>query len=703
MTGEAGTVDPRVQRTARWQAGETGKTGLWDPGLDRHTVLAGILVFAGYFLGARIGFALTFQPHPVSVMWPANAILMAALLLTPTRTWWFQVLCVLPAHLLVELQSGVPFRMVLCWFLSNSSEALIGAASTRWVMGSTRRFDQTRGMGALLLCGGLLAPTLSTFLDSAFVWLNGFGHQGYWDVWRMRLGSNVFTDLTLVPAIVTWSAFRLIPPGFSRGRFLVEASVFFVGLLTVSLMVFYWQNAGPARTPALLYTPIPLLLWAAVRLGPTTTSTATFGVALLSIWSAVHGRGPFTSESPEKNALTIQVFFLMVSTTFMFLAMSSSERRKAEERLAKAFHSSPDAMLISQREDGRIIEVNERWEQMFGHERGETIGRTVSELNIYGSGTGRERLIDGTLDGESVHDLELCLQAKTGKLRHVQISASAEEIGGKNCLITVVRDIEDRKRAEEAQKNLAHVSRLALIGEMTALVAHEVNQPLGAILSNAEAAELLLKSTRPNLEEIKQILADIRKDDLRADETIRRIRALLTKHECQVRPLNLNETIADVLLLVAGDAKRRRVQIIEELEPVLPLVLGDRFQLQQVLLNLIVNGMDAMNETPEARRVLKLKARADEGDAVRVTVTDWGHGVTPEQKERIFDSFFTTKEGGMGLGLWMARSIVEAHRGRLWLESNSERGATFHFTVQKAGGQPPARRPKGAELIGKTP
>jgi signal transduction histidine kinase len=122
-----------------------------------------------------------------------------------------------------------------------------------------------------------------------------------------------------------------------------------------------------------------------------------------------------------------------------------------------------------------------------------------------------------------------------------------------------------------------------------------------------------------------------------------------------------------------------------------------------VLLNLIVNGMDAMNETPEARRVLKLKARADEGDAVRVTVTDCGHGVTPEQKERIFDSFFTTKEGGMGLGLWMARSIVEAHRGRLWLESNSERGATFHFTMQKASGQRGAPRPEGAELIGKTP
>jgi PAS domain S-box-containing protein len=245
-------------------------------------------------------------------------------------------------------------------------------------------------------------------------------------------------------------------------------------------------------------------------------------------------------------------------------------------------------------------------------------------------------------------------------------------------------DITDRKHAEEATRKLAHTARLAVVGELTAMVAHEVNQPLCAIMSNAEAAEMLLESADPPLSEVRQILADICQDDLRAHEAIRRIRALVQNREMQLQPLDLNRTITDVLRISTGDSLRRRVRIAAELGENLPAVTADRLYLTQVLLNLIVNGMDAMTDIPEASRQLIVQTTAKGTDRVEVTVTDCGHGIADEQMPHLFDSFFTTKPDGMGLGLSIARSIVQAHHGDIWAENLASGGASFHFTLRPA-------------------
>jgi PAS domain S-box-containing protein len=247
------------------------------------------------------------------------------------------------------------------------------------------------------------------------------------------------------------------------------------------------------------------------------------------------------------------------------------------------------------------------------------------------------------------------------------------------------QDITERKQAEQElqqqREELAHVSRVSVMGELAASVAHELNQPLGAILSNAEAAELFLAQDPPAVGELRDILADIRKDDERAGEVIRRMRTLLRKGELERQPLQMNFLVEDVFRLVAANASLRTTSIRAELTPDLPLVSGDRIQLQQVLLNLIMNALEAMaKQPPEKRRVTVRTGRASDG-MVEVSVTDSGPGIEPANLPRLFEPFFTTKQSGIGMGLAISRKIVEAHRGRISAENHAGGGAILRVEL----------------------
>ena len=218
-------------------------------------------------------------------------------------------------------------------------------------------------------------------------------------------------------------------------------------------------------------------------------------------------------------------------------------------------------------------------------------------------------------------------------------------------------------------------------GELSATIAHEIKQPLAAILTNVSVAEMLLSSSQPQLGELREMIEDVRRDGLRANQTIDRVRALARKQPMILEPVDLRRVIEDVLSLAYHDAVRRGVRIEVATESGLPLVLADRICLQQVLLNLITNGLDAMQETPAERRRLRISATLGSADSIRIAVMDRGSGVPPERLNGIFDSFVTTKKDGTGLGLAIARSIVESHRGTIWAENSPEGGAIFYFTL----------------------
>jgi signal transduction histidine kinase len=223
---------------------------------------------------------------------------------------------------------------------------------------------------------------------------------------------------------------------------------------------------------------------------------------------------------------------------------------------------------------------------------------------------------------------------------------------------------------------------LATMGELTAAIAHELRQPLTAIGLNVDAAEGSLRSDTADVRQLEEVLCDIRADTRRAQEVIGRIRDLVLKRDTPSESLDLNSFVAETLHLLTSEALRRRVHVRAELRPGIPLVTGNRTQLQQVLINLAMNGMEAMAAT--ATRQLTVGTGPNGRDHIEVTVTDCGGGIGPEHMPHLFESFFTTKMEGMGLGLFLARSIVESHHGKIWASNNPGGGATFHFTVPLA-------------------
>jgi PAS domain S-box-containing protein len=374
-----------------------------------------------------------------------------------------------------------------------------------------------------------------------------------------------------------------------------------------------------------------------------------------------------------------------------------TERKRAEYLARQVFERSPDNISIIGR-DYRYQRVNPAFERRWGMPAEAIVGMHVADL------VGVENLeivtayLDRCFAGEEISLAEwfdLSYGRRFMAVTYSPVRPSADRV---EAALTISRDLTEHVVASEAlreaQMELARVTRVITLGELTASIAHEVNQPLAGVIANAEASLRWLDRGTPDLEAVRRSVEWVIEDGNRASEVIRRVRALANRTEIEKVLLDVNDVVREIIVLVQRELVSHQVSLRMELAATLPMILGDRVQLQQVMINLVMNGIEAMQLVTDRRRDLVIRSRQDETQQVLVSVTDCGVGISAENADQLFNAFFTTKSSGMGMGLSICRSIVEAHGGRLWATANVSHGATFQFTLPvNADTNPPSRRP----------
>jgi PAS domain S-box-containing protein len=505
-----------------------------------------------------------------------------------------------------------------------------------------------------------------------------------------------------VPFIVTWAADGLAWLGkIRRARFL-EAVLLLLALLSVNAIVFY--KLGPTADSALLYLPLPFLIWAAVRFGSRGASAAICTLTFLAIWSAGHGYGPFSTKSAAENALSIQMFLIVTSIPLLLLAAVIEERskgvltlREREERISLAAESADLAFWTIDFERKEAW-MSEKGRAIFNFGSDEPLSRELFLSRVHPEDRNAvDEAIERARASPETFEFEYRLLRPDGETRWL-ISRGRyghNDRGGVRELIGVAIDVTAQVNANLElrlqREEMARMSRVSSMGELTASLAHELNQPLTAIASNAAAGRRLLAQGSPDLKMFEELLADVSADARRAGNIVHGIHHFVRKSEGARHPINLNEIVREVLRLLHSDLLGRGTAVETELAPSLPVVEADPVQLQQVLLNLLMNSLEAMQSTPADKRRVVISTTCEVNSSVTVGVRDYGSGLPNDDVDKVFTHFYSTKPNGMGMGLTIVRSIVEAHGGKLRAENMNE-GARFCFTL------PVARKSESQEV-----
>lgn len=361
--------------------------------------------------------------------------------------------------------------------------------------------------------------------------------------------------------------------------------------------------------------------------------------------------------------------------------------RESEAKYRNLYDSMMDGYVLVDM-DGRILQYNEIYRVMTGYSPDQLQRMTYRDITPEKWHEGEKRIITEQVFARGYSDVyEKEYRRKDGTVFPIELRTFLlkEERGNNIGMWAIVRDITGRKLIEsetrKLREDLAHVTRVSTLGELTSSLAHEINQPLAAILSNAQAAQRFLSQGNPDMKEIAEILGDIIRDDNRAAEVIRKIRALLKKEETRFEALSLNDVVEEILNVIRNDTALTALKIEKAFDSSMPAVWGDRIQLQQVILNLVMNAAEAMRDGSPDRRILTVKTSRKDERFAEVSIVDKGPGIDEEASGRLFEPFYTTKSGGMGMGLAISRHIVASHHGDIRAASNTDGGATVSFTI----------------------
>jgi two-component system, LuxR family, sensor kinase FixL len=724
-----------------------------DGRLAWRNLVPALRIAACYFLAAELGAAMALAPAPLPALHPAGAVLLAALLASPGRLWPPILLLAVPAHLLAQLPYGLSFDVALAGLLGNAGLALLGAAGISWLLRGRLRLGLLHHAVVFVCWGALAAPALAALPEIVFQRAAGAAAGPFWQDWLLRAVARAALVLAIVPPCLhlnvlrriisapwkrqcegavlllllvagaavafsgegrprVWAALAVYAPlpllCWAAVRFSPWVAQAFFLLYSMLAVAGTAAGAGPFAAdagglPLLLYAvAVPLLLLSAAvqeRRGTLASLRAgqdELGQALLADRNREDRlAGERRARAEVELRIAQRSSELRAASAQLRTEIAARQRALESERIAAArfanlFRLGPDAMAISSAVDGPLLDVNERWQQLFGYTRDEVLGRRAAALDVYANPADAAAITAALAGQDVVQPRAVCMRSREGNVLQIMFSGARIAGRGDSCFLSVLRDVTEQRTAEaeaaRQREQLAHLTRVVVLGELSGALAHELNQPLAAILANAQAGLRFLSRPTADLGEVREILQDIATEDKRAGDVIRRLRALFKKEAPERRTLDLGELVKETLDLTHSILVERNVSVRLTLEDSL-LVCGDRVQLQQVLLNLIINGCDAMRQSGPARRCLCMASTRLPDGQVEVTVADSGPGIAPDVIDKVFDPLFTTKPEGLGFGLSISRAIVAQHGGRIEAANLAGGGCVFRVQLPASLGE----------------
>ena len=557
---------------ARIDAGSEGRSA----GASLRTVFYVLASSVCYYVATLIAWALTFPDSKVSLFFPPQAVLLSILLLVPTRHWWAYVLGAASAHFLATQQAGWPPLYALTSEAFDAVKCVSAAVGIRVLIKSPLKAITRRDAILFVLVAVVLVPFGTAFWGASFTVSYGFGTR-YWIEWRNLGISNAVTTVVLVPVFLLGAhhLFDRRPRALSPRRVLEAV---FLGACTVALGIFVFDRtpAGPNTSPALLYTPIPLLIWAALRFGLGGISASMLIITFQAIWGTMRGHGPFLAQTPAENALALQLFLLVTATPLMLLAVVIEEERRSKEALresANLMGLAADAANLAMwvwDVSGNDVWMTERGRSLFGLKPDAPLDFAATFDRVHPEDrTARQSAIKQALQSRGEYEVEYRLQQADGMARWIygRGRCVTRDDGTGPKLFGVSMDVTARKQAEAsaAQKRaeLEHVARVATLGELTTTLTHELRQPLAAILANSYVGARLLDAPEPDLEKVRSTLSDIYEVTERAGEVVGGLRAMIKRDgtAAALTNVDVNDVIRGVERIVHGDASVHKVTV----------------------------------------------------------------------------------------------------------------------------------------------
>jgi PAS domain S-box-containing protein len=665
--------------------------------------LLAILVATAYYISAKFGLSLSFKPDYIAALWPPNAILLAALFLTKPKNWAWFLLAIVPAELAADLPSGIPVTMALGFVTADWVEVLIATILLRKYSETPPDFKSLRQTTIYIICCGLIAPLVSAFPGAV---ITGLGHTEptYIVRWTRWFLSDSITHLLITPFIVLWISWK-------RTEYNPQPVIFYFELFSLSVMLsivsltalgFSGRVLNIETFPAILYLPLPILLWASVRFGPRGIFSSSVFVTIVYIWSGSHGYGPFIMHSAAENVFNLQIFLGITLTPLLFLSalieehrQSEKHTRESEQRFRDLTESTSDWVWEVDRE-GVYTYCSPKVTELLGYEPKEIIGKTpfdfmpseeanrVSDI-FYSFVSSQQPFV--SLENSNVH--------KNGNLVVMETSGvpiftdDGELLGYRG----IDRDITERKRAEEvlrkSEEKLARSSKMESLGLLAGGVAHDLNNILSGIVSYPE----LILVDLPKVSKLRKPIETMQESGHRAAAVVQDLLTVARGVALTMTPLNLNDVVNHYLQspeFKKIEQHHIAVLIKSNLDRELLNINGSQSHINKVIMNLVSNASEAIVGSGHVTisttncyfdRPLGGYDDVKIGEYATLSVSDDGPGIPAGDLERIFEPFYTKKvmgRSGTGLGLAVVWNVVQDHKGYIDV-TTGENGTTFEL------------------------